>query len=74
MSGRESAAMERALADVAANPADRLTYVAKRHGLDITSLRRALRKRGVAPRPSIPPRGPRGRTVLPMPEPYHFGD
>ena len=49
MSGRESAAVERAVADVSSTPLS-LSEIARRHEVAVSTLRRALRRRGVAPR------------------------
>lgn len=73
MAGRETSAIERAIVDAETHPDKRLLAVAAAHKVDITTLRRALRRRGIPPRPPIAPRGARGRVVLPMPEPFHHG-
>ena len=48
MSGRESSAVEHAVAEAATAPS--LSAVARRHGIAVSSLRRALRRRGLEPR------------------------
>lgn len=69
MSARESAAVISAVTEALAGPCV-LTDVAAKHGVAPSSLRRALRRRGVPSRPPVPMNKHVG---LPMPEPFHFG-
>ena len=51
MSARESAAVATAAAYALDNPSISLSEVARQHEIALSSLRRALRRREVAPRP-----------------------
>lgn len=51
MAGRESAAMERAIADATAGVSN--SEAARRHGVSRSALKLALRRHGVAPKPHL---------------------
>lgn len=53
MTARESGATERAVAAALANPTYPLTEVAKTYEIAVSTLRRAMRRRGHAPRPYL---------------------
>lgn len=71
MTTRETAATERALARLAADPALTITAAADQSGIARSTLIRALRRRGVEPRPPVPGKG---RERAPLPDPYYFHD
>jgi hypothetical protein len=53
MSARESAAVQAAVAETLAHPSHRIIVVAAAHGVARSSLKRALRRRGIGPRPPL---------------------
>lgn len=62
MAGKISAAMERALKLVTVKGM-LLSHAAEREGVDVRSLRRAMRRSGEEPRAPGGPRGPRSSQV-----------
>lgn len=53
MAGRESPEVKAACAEAIAHPDRRITVIAEQHGIHPSTLKRALRRRKVPPRPAL---------------------
>ena len=62
-------AVQKAIDD--ANSGSTISAAAARHGVAISTVRRAMRRQGLPPRPPVPTNK---HVPLPTPEPYRFSD